>query len=139
MAVGENQFQILEFVSTKQSKVCRSTFAAELHNCSGAIGSASGLRHQVIVASQGQGSFAAALAAKQDAGAHSLTSWLCRGVQLLWDSASQQLVKIHLRKPLVQDSPQGTCPAMGLCTYLLWFESETEEYLREACRSSRVN
>ena len=30
---GVNDLQIIEFVSNKQSRVCRSTFAAELHSC----------------------------------------------------------------------------------------------------------
>ena len=40
LRVGPNTLQVLEFVSKKQSKVCRSTYAAELHSCLDLAGTA---------------------------------------------------------------------------------------------------
>ena len=104
LAEGENQLQILEFVSKKQSKVCRSTFAAELHSCLDAIGSACVI-NAALTEVLGGVSSAASLAAKQDVGAHSLALDVVIDAKSVWSAVgndkpecTDQLVLLHLCK-----------------------------------------
>ncbi|CAE7496221.1 RE1 [Symbiodinium sp. CCMP2592] len=83
LAKGENQLQILEFVSKKQSKVCRSTFAAELHSCLDAIGAACVINAALTEVLNGVSS-ATELAAKQDAGSQSLALDVAIDAKSVW-------------------------------------------------------
>ena len=64
---GTNDLQVLEFVSKKQSKVCRSTFAAELHSGLDLVGLAMVINAALCEVLQGPQT-AASLVAMQDAG-----------------------------------------------------------------------
>ena len=68
---GENTLQILEFVSKKQSKVCRSTFAAELHSALDLSGLALTINSVMTEVLQGPCS-ATKLLEKQESMSHAL-------------------------------------------------------------------
>jgi hypothetical protein len=84
---GTNDLQVLEFVSKKQSKVCRSTYAAELHSGLDLVGLAMVINAALCEVLQGPQT-AANLVAMQDAGSMPLDLDLVIDAKSVWVSAS---------------------------------------------------
>ena len=101
---GLNQLQLLEIVSKKQTKVCRSTFAAELHSGLEPIGLAMIINAALTEVLTGPRS-AAQLVELQDSGKHALELSLMLDAKSVWSSAigdeakcMDQTVYLHLLK-----------------------------------------
>ena len=97
---GENRLQVLEFTTKKQSKVCRSTFAAELHSSLDLLGVACVINAAITEVLQGP-----QLVEMQESGNHSLLLDAVIDARSVWQSAvsdepkcGDQLVALHLHK-----------------------------------------
>ena len=104
IAEGMNDLQVVEFVTKKQSKVCRSTYAAELHSCLDLLGTAGTINATMSEILTGAKT-AAQLADAHDAGTQSLRMDLAIDAMSVWQSVvgeearcSDQLCMLHLCK-----------------------------------------
>ena len=101
---GENQLQVLDFVSKKQGKVCRSTYAAELHSALDLVGLGmiiNSALNEVLLGCMPP----AKLVELQDTGQNALKLWLLIDAKSVWSSAigeeakcTDQTVYLHLLK-----------------------------------------
>ena len=101
---GVNQMQLVEFVSKKQTKVCRSTFAAELHSCLDLLGLANTINSAMTEVLQGPQS-ASKLADMHESGEGCLKLDAIIDAMSVWQSVTSeeprcndQLVLLHLCK-----------------------------------------
>ncbi|CAE7799125.1 pol, partial [Symbiodinium sp. CCMP2456] len=101
---GKNRLQVLEFTTKKQSKVWRSTFAAELYSSLDLLGVACVINAAITEVLQGPKT-AAQLVEMQESGNHSLLLDAVIDARSVWQSAASdepkcgdQLVALHLHK-----------------------------------------
>ena len=92
LQVGQNKLQILEFISKKQGKVCRSTFAAELHSCLDLAGMALTINAAMTEILQGTTS-AATLLLKQESMNNALELDIIIDARAVFSSVSSDDVK----------------------------------------------
>ena len=103
--VGPNSLQILEFVSKKQTRVCRSTFTAELYSALDLAGLANNINLALTEVLTGCKS-AIDLAAIQESGQHAIQSDLMIDARAVFDavaapdpkSTTDKLMLIHVLK-----------------------------------------
>ena len=101
---GNNQMQIVEFVTKKQTKVCRSTYAAELHSCLDLLGTTSVINAAFTEVLKGPHD-ASKLADMHDAGLSCLRIDVVIDAMSVWQAvtgeeakSTDQLVLLHLCK-----------------------------------------
>ena len=92
--LGCNRLQVLEFVTKKQSKVCRSTFAAELHGCLDILGTANVINSALTEILSGAKS-ADELSKMQDEGTHSLDLDTVIDAKSVWQSATSEELRCN--------------------------------------------
>ena len=92
LRVGPNTLQVLEFVSKKQSKVCRSTYAAELHSCLDLAGTALVINAALTEILQGNAS-AGALLTRQEGMNNALELDLLIDARSVFSSCEAEEVK----------------------------------------------
>ena len=121
--VGRNSLQVLEFVSKKQSRVCRSTFTAELYSMLDLLGLASNINLAMTEVLTGCKS-ASELAAIQENGQNTLELLAFLDARSVYDcvaaadtkSTTDQMMLIHALK--LKD-----CLALRLVSNLFWIDT----------------
>ena len=93
-SLGCNRLQVLEFVTKKQSKVCRSTFAAELHGCLDILVTANVINSALTEILSGAKS-ADELSKMQDEGTHSLNLDTVIDAKSVWQSATSEELRCN--------------------------------------------
>lgn len=147
--VGQNGLQVLEFVSKKQSRICRSTFTAELYSALDLSGLANSISLAMTEVLSGPRS-ASQLANMQELGQNVLPLDLMIDAKSVYDSVStpdpkattDKLMLIHVLK-------LRELLAMKLISRLLWLDTRdmladglnkgivSRDALRQMCTSGR--
>lgn len=143
--IGDNQIQIIDFVSKKQSRICRSTYTAELYSALDlmALGNVINLALTEILTGT---KTASELANIQEHGKHAIKADLVLDAKSVYDSVCSSEVKSTSDKlMLIHALKLKELLTLGIANRLLWIDTRdmisdalnkgviSREEIRRAC------